>query len=77
MTALELQTMLQSARPPRLHHVLPAEIFAATRIPGSVNACVYEMAFLDQIQALVPDNSIPIVFNGAGEGSLDAATAVK
>ena len=30
MTARELQTQLQSARPPRLIHVLPAEIHAAS-----------------------------------------------
>jgi polyisoprenoid-binding protein YceI len=77
MTAHEIQTLLQSDRPPLLLHVLPAEIFAAARIPGSQNACVYEMAFLDQIRALVPNPSVPIVVYGAGEGSLDAATAAE
>ena len=77
MTARELQTLLQSATPPRLIQVLPPEVFAATRIPGSQNACVYEMTFLDQVRALVPDPSTPVVVYGAGEGSLDAATAVE
>ena len=49
MTAHELQTRLQSAEPPLLLYVLPAEVFAAARIPGSRNACVYETAFLDHI----------------------------
>jgi len=75
MTSRELQTLLQSARPPFLIHVLPPEIHAATRIPGSLNACVYETAFLDQVKALVPDLSSPIVLYGAGEGSLDATAA--
>ncbi len=75
MTALELYTLIQSAQPPTLLHVLPPEVFAATRIPGSQNACVYEMTFLDQVRALVYDASAPIVVYGAGEGSLDAATA--
>ena len=77
MTALELQSLLQSAQPPQLIHVLPPEVFAAERIPGSVNACVYEMACIDQVRALVPDLSASIVVYGAGEGSLDAATAVE
>ncbi len=77
MTARELQTLLQSAHPPMLLHVLPPEVFAAARIPGSLNACVYEMTFLDQVRALVPDTSAPIVVYGAGEGSLDAATAAE
>jgi polyisoprenoid-binding protein YceI len=77
MKAHELHTELQSARPPTLLHVLPPEVFAATRIPGSQNACVYEMTFLDQVRALVPDTAAPIVVYGAGEGSLDAATAAE
>lgn len=43
MTARELQIRLQAAQPPTLLHVLPPEVLAATRIPGSLNACVYEM----------------------------------
>ena len=77
MTAPDLHSQLQSAHPPHLIHVLPPEVFAASRIPGSQNACVYEMTFLDQVRALVPDTSAPIVVYGAGEGSLDAATAAE
>src|SRR5689334_16990677 len=77
MTALELQSLLQSPTPPRLIHVLPPEVFAACRIPGSVNACVYEMAFLDQVRALVPNASTPVVVYGAAEGWLDAVTAAE
>ena len=77
MTARELHAFLQSSTPPRLIHVLPPEVFAATRIPGSQNACVYEMTCIDQVRALVPDLSAPIVVYGAGEGSEDAATAVE
>ncbi len=60
-----------------LIHVLPGEVFAAARLPGSVNACVYETAFLDQVRALVPDSATQIVVYGAGEGSLDAVTAAE
>ena len=77
MTARELHTLLQSARPPTLLHVLPSEVFAAARIPGSQNACVYEMTFLDQVRALVPGRSVPVIVYGAGAGSLDAVTAVE
>ncbi len=77
MNASRLHTLVRSANPPQLIHVLPPEVFAAARIPGSQNACVYEMTFLDQVRALVPDKSAPIVVYGAGEGSLDAATAAE
>jgi polyisoprenoid-binding protein YceI len=77
MTALELQSRRQSPQPPTLLHVLPSEIFAAARLPGSVSACVYETAFLDHVRALGLDPAAPLVIYGAGEGSLDAVTAAE
>lgn len=75
MTALELQARSQSPQPPTLLHVLPPEIFAAAHLPGSVNACVYETAFLDKVRELGVAPAAPLVVYGAGEGSLDAITA--
>jgi polyisoprenoid-binding protein YceI len=75
MHAEELLALLRSTRPPVLLHVLPAEVFATRRIPGSLNACVYETAFLDRVKALALDPAAPLVVYGAGEGSLDAVTA--
>lgn len=75
LTLAELRARLESAAPPLLLHVLPEAVFAARRVPGSVNACVYEMAFPDKVRALAPDPAAPVVVYGAGEGSLDAAAA--
>ncbi len=77
MNAKELQTQCQSSSPVHLLHVLPAEVFDAARIPGSQNACIYETAFLEQVKALGLDPKAPLVVYGAGEGSLDAATAAE
>jgi polyisoprenoid-binding protein YceI len=77
MNARELQTLLQSATPPRLLHVLPAEVHAAEHIPGSLNACVYEMTFSDQVRELGCEAALPVVVYGAGEGSKDAVVAVE
>ena len=77
MTAPELQTLLLSSPSPWLIQVLPEEIHGAAHIPGSLNACVYEMTFPEQVRALVPDTSASIVVYGAGGGSLDAAAAVE
>jgi len=77
MTARELHSLLQSPDAPRLIQVLPAEIHAAAHIPGSRNACVYEMTFPEQVCALVPDKSSAVVVYGAGEGTLDAVTAAE
>jgi polyisoprenoid-binding protein YceI/rhodanese-related sulfurtransferase len=77
MTARELLLLVVSGHPPQLLHVLPPEVFAAARIPGSHNACVYETTFLDQVRALPLDPAAPLVVYGAGGGSLDAATAAE
>ncbi len=77
MTGKELQGILTRADPPLLVHVLPEEIFTARRIPGSRHACVYEMAFLDQVAEFTPDKQRAIVVYGAGGGSLDAAVAAE
>jgi polyisoprenoid-binding protein YceI len=77
MKALELQASLQSPQPPTLLHVLPPEVFAAARLSGSVNACVYETAFLDKVRELGLDPAAPVVVYGASEGSLDAVAAAE
>jgi polyisoprenoid-binding protein YceI len=75
MTTNTLLQRLNSSAKPVLLHVLPEEVFQAQRIPGSVNACVYEMAFLSRVAELFPDKTAEIIVYGAGEGSQDAATA--
>ncbi len=77
MTPSELSRLLDSSAPPVLLHVLPGEVFEACRIPGSVNACVYETAFPEQVSAMKTGPESPIVVYGAGEGSLDARVAVQ
>lgn len=77
MKAVELNSLIHSGQPPLLVNVLPEEVFLAERIPGSLNACVYEMAFLSRIAELAPGKEVAIVVYGAGEGSLDSRCAVE
>jgi len=77
MTSSELQSHVSDSPAPLLLHVLPEEVFTAQRIPGSANACVYEMAFLDKVAALAADKAQPMIVYGAGAGSNDAATAIE
>jgi len=71
----QLRDLLSTDVAPVLINVLPGDIFAVGRIPGSVNACVFEMVFVSAVQKLAPDKTKPIVVYGAGEGSLDAQVA--
>jgi polyisoprenoid-binding protein YceI len=75
MNTASLQAALGGPLPPLLLHVLPPEVFEAARIPGSVNACVYEVAFHDAVRRLLPDPSAAVVVYGAGGASREAEVA--
>lgn len=75
MTADDLKSLLSGPQPPNLINVLPPEVFAIRHIPGSLNACVYEITFGDKVRTLAPDLSREIVVYGAGEGGLEAKVA--
>jgi polyisoprenoid-binding protein YceI len=77
MNAIELNELLRSGNACLLINVLPEEVHSARRIPGSVNACVYETAFLDKVAMLVSSNDQPIIVHGAGGSSLDSKVAAE
>jgi polyisoprenoid-binding protein YceI len=77
MTTEQLRLLLESPTPAVLLHVLPEDVFAARRIPGSVNACIYETAFPDHVGGLVADRSAQVVVYGAGGTSEDARVAAE
>jgi polyisoprenoid-binding protein YceI len=76
-TSRELRAYLGEQPGAMLIHVLPADVFAARRIAGSRNACVYEVAFLSQVGKIAPDKDAPLVLYGAGGGSQDARAAAE
>jgi rhodanese-related sulfurtransferase len=56
--------------------VVPREHFEHEHVPGARCACVYEVNFVDQVRALTPDKSKPIVVYGTSansKASLEAA----
>jgi len=73
VTALEIPPLL--ARGATLIHVLPEEHFERERLPGAVNASVYEMAFVAKVRERVPELGAPIIVYGAGGESLDSTVA--
>lgn len=76
MNPESLKSLIASGEPHVLLHVLPEEVHAARRIPGSANACVYEMVFVDRVRELVASANSRIVVYGAGDGAHDAGVAV-
>jgi rhodanese-related sulfurtransferase len=57
--------------------VLLPEHYENHHIPGAVNACVYEIAFLDTVQRLVADKNTPIVVYDTSKRSQASACAAK
>lgn len=57
--------------------ILSAESFAAEHLPGAVNICVYETAFIDKIRAAFPDTTILLTVYGLNDSTLEAGVAVK
>jgi len=55
--------------------VLLPEHYQAHHIPKAVNACVYEVVFLDTVQRLIPDKSAPIVVYDTSLRSFASASA--
>lgn len=74
ISAAELKMLKDGAA---LIHVLPEEHYACGHLPGAINACVYEMVFVDRVAELIPDKNTAVIVYGAGGGSLDAATAAE
>ena len=55
----ELKTRMQEGVV--LLDVLTHEEYARRHLPGALNACIYEIAFPDAVEKLLPDRSTPIV----------------
>jgi polyisoprenoid-binding protein YceI len=63
--------------PSPLIDILSSESFAAEHLPGAVNICVYETAFIDKIRAAFPDTTVLLTVYGLNGSTLEASVAVK
>lgn len=64
-----------SAIPFLIIDVLPPASFAAEHVPGAVNICVYETAFLDKVRAAFPDPASVLTVYGLDHNTREAETA--
>ncbi len=72
-----LHERLGGEEPPALIDVLVDDHFKAVHLPGSVNVCVYEIVFLENMAKLIPDKDREIVVYGSGDRSLEALNAAE
>lgn len=73
----ELREWMQKEKPFILIDVLPKEIYDQRRLPGALNACVYEVNFPDRIAAIARDSDAEIVLYGSSAESRDAVEAAE
>lgn len=78
ITCRELQGLLAGEDPPVVLDVLPPEVFAARRLPGACNACVYEMVFLEGSAAVAPDRGrLLVLYDETGTTGAGVAAREK
>jgi polyisoprenoid-binding protein YceI/rhodanese-related sulfurtransferase len=65
-----------SELPSPLIDVLSAESFSTEHLPGSVNICVYETAFIDKIRAAFPDPNTALTVYGLSDSTLESRLAL-
>ena len=75
MEASELRAWMEKDKPFILIDVLPKEIYDRRRLPGALNACVYEVSFPEQIAAITQDRDGEVVLYGSSAESRDALEA--
>lgn len=73
----ELGEWMQQGKRFILIDVLPKEIYEKRRLPGALNACVYEVTFPDQMAAITQDKDAEIVLYGSSAESRDAVEAAE
>jgi len=75
ITPEELSRLMNTPGGPVVICLLPPEVHAAKRIPGSIPACVYEIVFPETVAGLVPQADTPIVVYGADAAPREAEVA--
>lgn len=71
----ELNRWMEQKRSFYLIDTLVDDHFQRVHLPFAVNACVFEAIFMDNIQKIIHDKSLPIVVYGFSSRSMDAVCA--
>ena len=77
ITRDQLATLLNGPNPPMVIDVLNEDDYATGHIRGAVNACVYNVTFLDDVAKLVSDRDRSIVVYGSSSRDHSAPTAAE
>jgi len=77
VTPETLRAWMEEGRDLVVIDTLPGDVYRKRHLPGAKNACVYEVVFPQQAEAIVPDRIREIVVYGSRIVSMDAVTAAE
>ena len=77
LSVRELNDLVNKEKQVCLIDVLGSEHFQLVHLPGSSNACVYEVTFIDQVRAITEDKNTRIVLYGSSGNSMDSVKAAE
>jgi polyisoprenoid-binding protein YceI/rhodanese-related sulfurtransferase len=77
ITAEELYDKISRKTDLVIIDTLPKELFEKRHLPCAQNACVFQVVFPSEVEAIVPDRNREIVLYGSGGASHDSVTAAE
>ena len=73
----QLAEELSSGTPPIILDVRLADDYEACHLEGAMNNAVFEVAFGERLESMLPDKSKPVCVCGASSQSMEAKMAVE
>ena len=77
ITAEELYDKISQKTDLIIIDTLPKELFEKRHLPGAQNACVFQVVFPSEVEAIVPDRDREVVLYGSSSASHDSVTAAE
>jgi rhodanese-related sulfurtransferase/polyisoprenoid-binding protein YceI len=77
LSPVELHHWIKNEKPFYLIDTLKLDNFSRCHIKNALNACVFEVTFVDQVKSITDDKNSEIVLYGASSRSFDATTAAE
>lgn len=77
MSPEKLNSWIEGKKTIYIIDVLKFDNFTKRHIPKAMNACVFEVTFIDQVKSITNNKDSVIVLYGSSNNSMDAATAAE
>ncbi|MDR3557603.1 MAG: YceI family protein [Syntrophobacteraceae bacterium] len=77
ITAEELYDKVSQKTSLIIIDTLPKELFDKRHLPGAQNACVFQVVFPSEVQAIAPDRDREVILYGSSSASHDSVTAAE